>query len=280
MPTSAACRASASLTPSPRNATPSTAAALRAHDARLVLRADPREDVVVPIAAASCVVVKGVDVSAGQRAAADEPEVVADLDRDAALSPVTTLTAIPRAASRRSDLGGVELGRVEEHEEARPSSRSRSSVAVAASLPAPARVATATTRLPGGELGRERLRAAAGTSTQRSITVSGAPFVISSVARLRGSRDEDRDHHGGRGRTAARAKRSYPASAARSRPPPGSPTSAWSSGFPPTALPSLSAFSVHSRPHRSTAFGASTRGGRYGAHEVDPAERSASRSCR
>ena len=45
IPTSAACSASASLTPSPRNATPRPRRALDADDARLVLGADPREDV-------------------------------------------------------------------------------------------------------------------------------------------------------------------------------------------------------------------------------------------
>ena len=80
MPTSAACRASASLTPSPRNATPPPVRRCTRTMRALSSGLTRANTVVSVIAAASACVVEGVDVGAGQRGAVAEPEVVADLD--------------------------------------------------------------------------------------------------------------------------------------------------------------------------------------------------------
>ena len=102
MPTSAACRARASLTPSPRK--PTTAAApVRPHDARLLLRADPREDASSgDRRRASCSSSAASTSAPVTTSSGGQPDSAHTRRATAGLSPVTTLVAIPSSASRCS----------------------------------------------------------------------------------------------------------------------------------------------------------------------------------
>ena len=151
--------------------------------------------VVAAIAAARCVVVEGVEVGAGEHGAAPAgPRSRQTFAATTALSPVTTLTVMPRLGQPAQRRGGVGLGRVEEDQEAGSVEvvlvRRRSG----ARRSATGRVATATTRLPAANSRVQRgAGPPVGTSTQRSSTASGAPLVTSVTAAV-GVADEDRDH--------------------------------------------------------------------------------------
>src|ERR1035437_3973720 len=152
MPTSAACRASASLTPSPRKATPPPlrrwARTMRALSWGLT-RANTVVATIAAESAESSIPSRSAPVSA---LSAFSPRSRQTLTATAALSPVTTLTAIPRPASRRSALAASCLGG-SRNTSSPTRCRPRSSCAIGppgppgAAGPAAGRTATATARL-------------------------------------------------------------------------------------------------------------------------------------
>jgi hypothetical protein len=117
MPTSAACSATASLTPSPRNATSVPVAPLGADDLRLVLGTDPGEhggpgeQVAEPVAGL-------VDVGAGGDLAGRQAEVGADLGCYDRVVPGEDLDRDAEAGQPLQRRAGVWLGRVEEDQHA------------------------------------------------------------------------------------------------------------------------------------------------------------------
>ena len=178
MPTSAACRASASFTPSPRKATSPPlrrwTRTMRAFCSGLTLA----NTVVVAMAAASCSsssLSRSAPVSAPPSV---RPRSWQTLIATAGLSPVTTFTVMPRPARRANARAASRLGA--SRKTRKPTSDSPCSSAVVTVLASGAgRVASATTRLPAANSASSAARASAGTSAQRSRTDSGAPLVTS-----------------------------------------------------------------------------------------------------
>ena len=179
MPTSAACSARASFTPSPRNATP-PAVWRRTRTMRAFCSGLTRAKTVVPaMAAASCwssrPSMSGPVSAEPVEPAWSSPSSSHTRTATWALSPVTTLTSIPRSARRCS--AGAASGLGGSRNTSSPCSwRSRSSSAVGRAAVV-GRVATATTRLPAANSRCRALVAACGASTQRASTASGAPLV-------------------------------------------------------------------------------------------------------
>ena len=157
MPTSAACRASASLTPSPRNATPPPLRALHADDAGLVLRADPGEH---GGARRSPRPARRRPARRARRRSAPppsvEPEVVADLDRHGGVVAGDDLDRDAEAGQPLQRAGGVGLGRVEEHQEAGQAAGRCSSAGVGARSAATRAGGDRDDPVAGGELGGQR----------------------------------------------------------------------------------------------------------------------------
>ena len=186
MPTSAACRARASLTPSPRNATSPpvrrctrTMRALCSGLTRANTRGRRRS---APASASS----SAASMSrAGQRRAGGRPRSAQTFAATAGLSPVTTLTVMPRPASRSSAARGVGLGRVQEHQQA----AEPQVVLVGRGDRRLARARRGWPRrrpgCPAANSASSAARAAAGTSAHRSKIASGAPLVM--IMRLPGS---------------------------------------------------------------------------------------------
>ena len=192
MPTSAACRARASLTPSPRNATPPPVRrwtrTMRALSSGLT-RANTVVSVIAAASASSSRASRSVPVSA---APSPSPRSWQTFTATAGLSPVTTLTAMPRRASRRSDsaascFGGSRNTRKPARCRSRSSSTDSGCSSARRAWPRRRRGCPQRTR-PAAHR-----RAASGTSRHRCKTVSGAPFVTS-VSWPRWSRSENRDH--------------------------------------------------------------------------------------
>ncbi len=178
IPTSAWCRATASLTPSPMNAT-----------SRPVLRATlmMRDFCSGPIRANTVVVAIAASSPSSSRVSTSPPDRVPvqsspmsahTLAATRPLSPVMILTSIPRARSFSSELPASAFGRSAKVRN--PSStRPCSSVVVTVSAPGADRLATATTRAPWANSPSRTARAPAGTDTHRPSTTSGAPLVTS-----------------------------------------------------------------------------------------------------
>ena len=207
MPTSAACRASASFTPSPRKATPTAGLPLDADDPGLVLGADPREHRRRRDHRRELRVVEPVEVGAGQRTA-DRPGrgPGRPSTATAAIVPGDDLDGDPEAGQSLQGLGRIAAWAGRGTPAGRPAAgraRHRRS-AWRARPPAGWR-----RRPPGCRRRtprRARLAHAAGTPAQRSRTVSGAPLVTS-VALTRGHRSRGRTPCAARGRTGSTASR-------------------------------------------------------------------------
>ena len=118
MPTSAACRATASLTPSPRKATSTPRAAGDLDDPRLLVGADPGEHGRARDGVATARRRRGCSISAPVRTALDvEPDVAAHLGRDGAVVAGDDLDRDAERSELGDRLAGVGLGRVDEGEE-------------------------------------------------------------------------------------------------------------------------------------------------------------------
>ena len=116
MPTSAWCSASASLTPSPRNATAEPASRwarrMRAFCSGLTLA----KIVARSTAAVICVSSRRVEVGAGERAARAEPQGAADRLGDERVVAGDDLHGDAELGESRDRAGGGWLGLIEEHE--------------------------------------------------------------------------------------------------------------------------------------------------------------------
>ena len=98
MPTSAACRATASFTPSPRKAMSMPRLRADLDDARLLVGADPGEDGRVGMAVGQLVVAQALELGPGQDPADVETDVAADLGGDDAVVAGDDLDRDPEAA--------------------------------------------------------------------------------------------------------------------------------------------------------------------------------------
>ena len=117
MPTSAACSARASLTPSPRKPTPPPRCRCNADDARLVLGADPGEDRRRRDRVGERLVVECVDVCAGECLGVVQSEVLTDLEGDRRVVARDDLDGDAQCVKSRERRCGVRLRWIEEHQQ-------------------------------------------------------------------------------------------------------------------------------------------------------------------
>ena len=209
MPTSAACSATASLTPSPRKATSAPVRRATLMMPRLLVGADPGEDRRRRGSPRRARRRRARSSSAPVRTPSTvEPDVAADLGGDDAVVAGDDLHRRCRArASLAIDAPASAFGRSTKVR--KPASRrSRSSRGDRLGQSGGRRGGDGDDAGAVGEQARRaRPCAAAGTSTQRARTASGAPLVIS-IVRAVGRPDERRTRAGARGRRAARPSRS------------------------------------------------------------------------
>ena len=176
IPTSAACSAIASLTPSPRKAT-SAPVARCARTIWALCSGLTRANTVV---AASRSPSRSPALSMSAPVAtcpAGRPRSAQTLAATTGLSPVRILTVTPSPASRSSAARASGFGgsrKTRRPRKARPCSSAGDS----ADWPGASRVATAITRLPAANSASSAARAAAGISVHRSSSPSGAPLVM------------------------------------------------------------------------------------------------------
>jgi hypothetical protein len=150
-------------------------------DPGFLVGADPGEHGGVADRGGEGVVVEPFQLGAGVDLLDVQADVAADLAATMGLSPVMTLTVMPRAPSLAIEVPASALGR---SMKVRKPSRCRpcSSAALGVVSPGASRVATAMTRAPSANRRARVACASAGTSAQRARTASGAPLVTSSVA--------------------------------------------------------------------------------------------------
>ena len=248
IPTSAWCRATASFTPSPRNATsrPVRRATLMIRD---FWSGPIRAKMVVTAIAASSWSSSSDSRSEPFRTPVDStPMSEQSLDATRPLSPVMIFTSTPSPRSRAIDVPASCFGRsanVRNPTSASPSS----SAAVGASTPEPSRTATATTRDPSANSPSMTSCAVTGTSEHRASTDSGAPLTTS-----RGSPPGSSTRTDANCRSWSNGKmprRRYLATVDATSPPDpatGADHRAWSSAFPPTGPSVVRLASLQTRP--------------------------------
>ena len=178
IPTSAACSATASLTPSPRNATSTP-------DRRAILM---MRDFCSGLTRANTVVCSMAEASvSSSRVSSSWPPTTPSTARPMSLhtlvatvplSPVMTLTAMPSWWSLAMAAPASALGRSTKL--MKPTRcRSCSSVGPTVTRPGASRTAIATTRAPSAKCASSVAAAPGATAMQRASTASGAPLVTS-----------------------------------------------------------------------------------------------------
>ena len=202
MPTSAACSATASLTPSPRKATSTPVRRVDLDDARLLVRAHPGEHVRRWHAAASAVVVHCLDLRTCQHAARLDADLSADCRGHRTVVAGDDLDLDAEGVQPGDRRPCARLRLVDEGQEA-GEMRSRSSSGAAWPAPDAARVPTATTRAPAAKR-PSSVRVAAARDARRNAP---APLQARPWSRAPLSRPDPRPGPkpaAARGRTAAR----------------------------------------------------------------------------
>lgn len=269
MPTSASCRAIASLMPSPRKPI-SPPSARWARMMRDFCSGVTRAKIVVCGSASASSSSLSASSSVPVSVPSDSmPRSAQTFSATRPLSPVTILTETPSFASRSSDRAASSLEGSAKQRKPR-SSRSCSSAGVSAVSSRAGRVATATTRLPLANSWSSTTSAPAGTRAQRSRIASGAPLATSRRPAGPSASAEPSCRSWSNVASATRRQASAPALPAS-----GACQSARSSSLPPTTTPCSSAASFATSPSVSS----SARAGR--RHRAPARTRSAPRSgCR
>ncbi len=228
MPTSAACRATASFTPSPMNATSTPV-----RRATLMMRAFwsglTRAKTVVSGMAPARASSSRSSISVPVRT----PRLWRRMSRHTfeatrPLSPVITFTSMPIRSSVATEAAASTLG-TSTNVRKPQRSRSFSSAASIAVAPGAARRATATTRAPSAKSRSTVAWARGGTAAQRDSTTSGAPLVISVAAPSPSATSTEASWRSWSNGRAAMRWRSLPASAWAA---PGAAQRATSRGLP------------------------------------------------